>query len=405
MSGKPRLGYVLKRFPRISETFVAAEVLELERQGEHVTIFAISRPDEPFEHAFLERLRARVVYLPHRPLREPGRSARALASAWRGSARGWIRAARVALWTPRQVLAWRRLLQATVLRRELAEAEIEHVHAHFATAAARLANLAYLMDGPPYSVTAHAKDIYHRQARPARLRQKLGDAEFVATVSDANREFLAGALGGRGRVEVVRNSADLRRLGSPNGEAREPELVLSVARLVEKKGLEDLIEACRLLRERGSAVRLEIVGDGPLRERLEHAAATASVAAVFHGSLPQERVLPLYRRAAVVCLPCVVVSTGDRDGLPTSLLEAMALGAPVVSTPVGGIGELVRHEETGLLVPERDPAAVADAIARLLTDRKLASELAGRARTHVEEHFSLERSVSGLRALFADVAS
>jgi glycosyltransferase involved in cell wall biosynthesis len=404
MTARPRLGYVLKRFPRISETFVAAEVLELERQGEHVTIFAISRPDEPFEHAFVGRLRARVVYLPHRPLREPVRVARGLASAWRASPGGWLRAACIALWTPRQVLAWRRLLQATVLRRELAEAKIEHVHAHFATAAARLANLAYLMGGPPYSVTAHAKDIYHRQARPARLRQKLGDAEFVATVSEANREFLAGALGGRGRVEVVRNSADLRRLGSPNGEAREPELVLSVARLVEKKGLEDLIEACRLLRVRGRAVRLEIVGDGPLRERLEHAAATARIDAVFHGSLPQERVLPLYRRAAVVCLPCVVVSTGDRDGLPTSLLEAMALGAPVVSTPVGGIGELVLHEETGLLVPERDPAALADALERLLADRELAAALAARARDHVEASFSLERTVTGLRALFAEVA-
>ena len=145
---------------------MAAEVLEVERQGEHVTIFAISRPDEPFEHAFLDRIRARVVYLPHRPLREPVRVLRALASAWRASPGGWLDAARVALWTPRQVLAWRRLLQATVLRRELEEAEIEHVHAHFATAAARLANLAHLMDGPPYSVTAHAKDIYHRQARP-----------------------------------------------------------------------------------------------------------------------------------------------------------------------------------------------------------------------------------------------
>ena len=174
-------------------------------------------------------------------------------------------------------------------------------------------------------------------------------------MSEANRDFLSVALRGRGRVEVVRNSADLRRLGSPNGASREPELVLSVARLVEKKGLDDLIEACRLLGERGRAVRLEVVGDGPLRERLEHAAASGGVDVVFHGALPQERVLPLFRRAAVVCLPCVVVSTGDRDGLPTSLLEAMALGAPVVSTPVGGIGELVLHEETGLLVPERDP--------------------------------------------------
>jgi colanic acid/amylovoran biosynthesis glycosyltransferase len=405
VSSPPRLGYVLKRFPRISETFVAAELIELERQGAQVTVFAISRPDEPFEHAFLDELGARVVYLPHRPLREPLRVGRALAAVLRANPRGWLRAALVALGTSRQILAWRRLLQATVLRSELAEAGIEHAHAHFATAASRLANLAHLMGGPRYSVTAHAKDIYHRQARPDRLRQKLGDAEFVATVSDANRAFLASVLAGRGRIELVPNSADLRRLGAPNGEARDPRLVLAVARLVEKKGLDDLIEACRLLAVRGRPVRLEIVGDGPLRGQLEGAARKAGIDAAFRGALPQEQVLPLYRSAAVVSLPCVVVASGDRDGLPTSLLEAMALGAPVVSTPVGGISELVLHEETGLLVPERDPAALADALERLLADRELAAALARRARAHVEERFSLEQSVSTLRSLFAGAAT
>jgi colanic acid/amylovoran biosynthesis glycosyltransferase len=405
MTGGRRLGYVLKRFPRVSETFVAAELIELERQGEQVAVFAISRPAEPFVHAFLSALRAPVVYLPHRPLREPVRVARALVFALRASPGGWLRAAVVALSTPRQILGWRRLLQATVLREELARAEIDHVHAHFATAAARLASLAHLMDGPRYSVTAHAKDIYHRRARPRRLRQKLGEAAFVATVSEANRAHLVSVLEGHGRVEVVPNSADLRRLGSPNGVPRQPGLVLAVARLVEKKGLEHLIEACGLLVARGTKVRLEIVGDGPLRPQLERASARTGADVVFHGPLPQERVLPLYARAAAVCLPCVVVSTGDRDGLPTSLLEAMALGAPVVTTGVGGIAELVLHEQTGLLVEERNPEGLADALERLLSDDRLASALAARARTHVEAHFSLERSVSQLRALFAEAAA
>jgi colanic acid/amylovoran biosynthesis glycosyltransferase len=400
-----RLGYVLKRFPRISETFVAAELIELERQGEKVTVFAISRPEEPFVHEFLNELRAAVVYLPHRPLQEPMRVGRALRSVLGTCPRGWLRAAGSALATPRQVVAWRRLLQATVLRHELEWAEIDHLHAHFATAAARLAHLAHLMAGPPYSVTAHAKDIYHRRAHPRRLRQKLGAAAFVATVSEANRTYLAGVLRDRGRLEVVRNSVDLARLGSPNGEVRRPDLVLAVARLVEKKGLEDLVEACGLLAVRGTAVRLEIVGDGPLRARLEAVAAQAAADVAFHGPLPQELVLPLYRRAAVVCLPCVVLSTGDRDALPTSLLEAMALGAPVVSTRVGGIAELVVHEQTGLLVPERDPEALADALAKVLADQSLAAGLAERGRLHVEAKFSLERSVAELRTLFSEAAA
>ena len=176
------LGYVLKRYPRISETFVAAELVELERQGEQVTVFALSRPEEPFEHAFVGQVRARVVYLPHRPLREPVRVLRALLHVWRTSPRGWLRAAGVSLAPPR-LAGWRKLLQATVMRQELGRAGIDHVHAHFATSAARLANLAWRMDGPSYSVTAHAKDIYHDGVRRDHLRDKLEHATFVATVS------------------------------------------------------------------------------------------------------------------------------------------------------------------------------------------------------------------------------
>ena len=115
--------------------------------------------------------------------------------------------------------------------------------------------------------------------------------------------------------------------------------------------------------------------------------------------------MPLYRRAAVVCLPCVVVPTGDRDGLPTSLLEAMALGAPVISTPVSGIPELVVHEQTGLLVPERDPEALADALGRLLADPGLAAALAARGRAHVEAHYSLALNVARLRTLFEEAVA
>src|SRR5688572_6514281 len=183
------LGYVLKRFPRISETFVAAELIELERQGERVTVFALSRPKEAFTHAFLADLRARVVYLPRRPLGEPIRVVRALARVLRYNPRGWRSAAAVALRPPR-LIGLRRLLQAAVLRDELARAGVDHVHAHFASTAARLANLAWRMGGPAYSVTAHAKDIYDQKVRLDRLREKLSCGTFVATVSAGNRDYL-----------------------------------------------------------------------------------------------------------------------------------------------------------------------------------------------------------------------
>jgi glycosyltransferase involved in cell wall biosynthesis len=395
------LGYVLKRFPRISETFVAAELIELGRQGEQVTVFAVSRPEEPFTHAFLHELKARVVYLPHRPVREPVRVAGALVRVWRSDFRGWLRAAAACLWPPGPA-GGRRLLRATVLRDEMARAGIDHVHAHFATTAALLANLAWRMGGPTYSVTAHAKDIYHRQVRADRLREKLEAATFVATVTAANRDYLESVIDGR--VHVVANAVDLRRLGPARTRRPEPGFVLAVARLVEKKGLTDLVLACGLLAARGVDLRLEIVGEGPLRPALEETAALSQAPVTLRGALPQEEVLELYQRAAAYCLPCVVASTGDRDGLPTSVLEAMALGVPVVTTAVNGLGELVAHGRTGLIVPERDPCALADALAWLLADQDLADRLATEGRLRVETHFSLEQSVSSLRSLFPEAA-
>jgi glycosyltransferase involved in cell wall biosynthesis len=399
---KRHLGYVLKRFPRISETFVAAELIELERQGERVTVFAVSRPEEPFAHGFVGEVRAPVVYLPRRPLREPARVARALARVLRSDAQGWLGAAVVSLWPPR-LRGLRRLLQATVLREEMREAGIDHAHAHFASTAARLANLALRMGGPTYSVTAHAKDIYHHQVRADRLRDKLSSAAFVTTVCAANRDHLDSILAGRARLHVVPNAVDLRRVGRQREHRPEAGLVLAVARLIEKKGLTDLVVACGLL-GRGVQLRLEIVGEGPLRSTLEETAARYGTRVTFHGALPHEQVLDVYRRAAVFCLPCVVASTGDRDGLPTSVLEAMALGVPVVTTAVNGLGELVVHQRTGLVVPERDPLALADALGRLLADRGLAARLAAEGQLLVERRFSLERSVTSLRSLFPEAA-
>ena len=400
-----RIGYVLKRFPRLSETFVASELIELERQGEQLVVFAVSRPEEPVRHAFVDELRAPIVYLPHRPLREPVRVARALARVLRRDGRGWLRAAGYSLWPPR-VKGLRRLLQATVLRDEMERAGIDHAHAHFATAAARLANLAWRMGGPRYSVTAHAKDIYHEEVRVEHLRDKLAPALFVAAVSGAGRDHLDALLGLNGKLAVVPNSVDLRRLGPARAGPGEPGVVLTVARLVEKKGLHDLVEACALLQRRSATagLQLEVVGSGPLQGELRATVERLGVNARFLGPLPQQEVLGRYRRASVYCLPCVVAGSGDRDGLPTSVLEAMALGVPVVTTAVSGLPEAVIDGHTGLLVAQHDPEAVAAAIGRLLTDGDLAARLAAQARLHVEERFALEHSAARLRSLFPELA-
>ena len=292
------------------------------------------------------------------------------------------------------------LLQATVLRDEMERAGIDHAHAHFATSAADLASLVWHMDGPSYSVTAHAKDIWHEQVRRDDLRRKLGHAAFVATVSEQHRDYLSSILDDGERVRVVPNSVDLRRMGDPGVRAPEPFLVVSVARLIEKKGLDDLVAACRPpARARCSGAPRDR-GDGPLRAELAAAASSAGLGEVLLGALPHEQVRELFQRATVFCLPCVVASSGDRDGLPTSVLEAMALGVPVVTTDVNGLTETVIDGETGLVVPEHDPAALADALERILVDPGLATRLSEQARAHVQQGFSLEQSVQTLRTLF-----
>jgi colanic acid/amylovoran biosynthesis glycosyltransferase len=400
-AGRRHIAYVLKRWPRISETFVAAELIELQRQGETVTVFAISRPDEALEHGFVAEMTFPVIFLPYRPLRQPMRVARAVARCLRRHPRAWLDAAARSVW-PFRMKGLRRLLQASVLRVEMAGLDIDHVHAHFATAAARLANLAWRMGGPAYSVTAHAKDIYHEEVQTEHLSDKLGNATFVATVTEANRAYLASLLKASTPIEVIPNAVDLRRLRRAGSPARGPDTVLAVARLIEKKGLEDLVEACGILRARGVSARLEIVGEGPLRSELEVAARRFGVPARFFGALAHEEVLPLYRRTRAFCLPCVVANTGDRDGLPTSVLEAMALGAPVVTTAMAGLMEAVTDEETGLVVAQRDPEALAKALERLLTDDELCARLAERAQDKVNSSFSLERSVAKLRSLWPE---
>jgi glycosyltransferase involved in cell wall biosynthesis len=277
---------------------------------------------------------------------------------------------------------------------------MRHIHAHFASTAASVALHVHRLTGVPYSFTAHAKDIYRYGLDFDHLRTKLDQAQFAVTVSDYNRHHLA-RLGG-GRVVRVYNGVDLRRF-VPNGGSRDdPPLVLGVGRLVEKKGFDVLIQACALLRADGVRFRCLIVGKGELAHDLQRLISALGLEehVELAGPLPREKLLELFPRASVVAAPCIVGRDGNRDGLPTVLTEAMAFKLPVVATPVTGIPELVDDGRTGLIVPERDPAALAAAIRRLIEDRETARRLAEAGRERVERDFDLRVNVGELRELF-----
>ncbi len=402
---RPIVAYLLKRYPRLSETFILHEILELERQGMDLRLYSLLDPAEEIVQADVARVRAPVRYLP---------------SGWRGVVpllgahlvllwRDPYRYVGVVVYTVRRFrsrAALKHVVRAGWLALEVERDGVTHLHAHFAHGPAAVAHFVSLLTGLPYSVTAHAKDIY--TSPPDLLATKLRAARFVVTCTGYNARYLAGVMGesAAGRIHRIYHGLDLRLFAPGDGVPRAagphaPPIILAVGRLVEKKGFADLIEAVRLLVNRGYDALLQIVSGGDRREALRQQISDAGLEdrATLLGPRPQEQLLALYRAATVVALPSVVTENGDRDGIPNVLVEAMRLGTPVVSTAVSGIPELVIDGETGLLVPPRDAPALATALARLLDDAALRERLAAGAARHVRREFDLAANTARLKAL------
>ncbi|MBD3336908.1 MAG: glycosyltransferase [Candidatus Eisenbacteria bacterium] len=396
------VAYVAKMFPRISETFILREILALRREGVPLKIYSLLPPQrDRLTHPQAQALIAEVEILP-----QPGWSGLGdfLRSAWRclrqRPAVGGREFLRFALQPTRR--AFRRLFRATILADRLREQNVAHIHAAWAHTPASVARIASRLTGIPYSVAGHAKDIH--LSRPASLAKKIRRARFVLACTEANRELLAD-LGRPGEDDLPRPDVRLsyhgvdtdyfspfRDGGPPSVPTREP-VILSVGRLVPKKGFDVLIEAAAILRRRGLSFRLEIVGEGPLRDDLQRRVRELALEdrVCFKGMLVLEDVRATYRSAACMALACRVAENGDRDGIPNTLAEAMAMGLPVVSTRLPSIAELVRDGEDGLLVPPEDPAALAEALERLLTDHEERQRLGGAARRAVSQRFDAAR--------------
>ncbi len=407
-SSGPRIGYILKMFPRFSETFVVNEVLELERQGLDIQVYSMKRPSGPVQEQ-ADRVRASIRVLPggQEALR-PSVIAGHIRCLARGPGR-YLRALSFALGR-RDVRAMAKFLQAGVVADQARRARIGHLHAHFASGPARVAKLASMISGIPYSFTAHAKDLYweghkHRQSHKLKKRVKL--AQFVVAISHENQRFLEG-LGFRvkeGRVRPIHIGLRLEEFPFrlPSNRPRSPSpLVLAVGRLIEKKGFAILLRALSELRGRGVRFRCVIAGEGPLRDSLEAAIIEGGLRGSVRlvGAVPLDRLRErYYGRARVLAQPCVVAADGDRDGIPTVILEAMALGVPVVSTAVSGIPEAIEDRESGFLVEPQDASALAERIETLIHDDETADRIARGARLRVEESFDLKRNAGALRKL------
>jgi glycosyltransferase involved in cell wall biosynthesis len=398
------LVYVVKRFPKFSETFVLHEIQELRAQGDRVTVCSLQRPHpgEP-RHEGADEIVATTLYLPQGVRRFSHLLLASLSALAAVPDRAWPALGWSLLWAVRErgPDQLKRFGEAAYLRTRI-PSDAEHVHAHFAHGPATVALLLSRLTGQPFSFTGHAKDIF-QIVRPQLLRAKAHEARLVITVSEYTREHVARMLHAdeRAKVVVVRNGIDRARFHPRRREPDGAPFILSVSRLVRKKGLDTLLNACAALAERSVPFRCEVVGEGPLRAKLEEQARVLGVAdrVAFVGSRDDRAVRATYQQAAVFVLPCRRTPKGDQDGLPVSLVEAMAMGVPVVTTPVSGIPELVRDGESGLLVSPDDPAGLAASVEALLSQPELRARLVAGAREAAKE-YDLTACVSRLRTLF-----
>ena len=395
-----RVAFVLKGYPRLSESFIAQEIAALERRGLDILIVSLRRPTEARRHPVHDEIRAPVLYLPEYLLLEPLRVLR----AWLQIRKSKNYEKTKALWlrdltrdpTPNRV---RRFGQALVLAAEL-PGDVERLHAHFLHTPASVTRYAAALLGLPWSGSAHAKDIW--TTPEWEKREKLASCEWLVTCSGVNRDHLA-TLAPAGRVELVYHGLDASRFPVPPKRAASdgPAVILSVCRLVEKKGVDTLLEALARL-PAGLDWKLIQVGDGPLRKKLERLADSLRISGKieWRGSLTQDQLLLEYRKADLFVLASRIARDGDRDGVPNVIAEAQSQELACVATRVSAIPELVRDGATGLLVGENDPDALARALGELIADpaRRRSLGVAGQAR--VREYFMLEENLERLAAKF-----
>ena len=391
-----RIGYVLKMYPRFSETFVVTEILALQDQGADLDIFSLRPPVDGRFHESLSRVRAPVTYLP-----SPGKPPEiwgALAGARELHGERFDACIGELLAAP-PTDACQALLLAGLVR----ERGITHLHAHFGTVAAGVARLAARIAGITYSVTLHAKDIFHEDVDDEELAARISDAAAVVTVSDFNERYLRERYG-----DATRNARAHLQRDRPGGvHALAPGRPAAAGRRGRPAGREEgLPPPGRRGRPAPRPGPPDPAGAGRRRAPRSRRSApgwppsTWTTGSPSTARSPRPRPATAMRAAAVLAAPCVVGLDGNRDGLPTVILESLALGTPVVATPVTGIPEAVLRR------PDRTPrargrrcVALADALDRLVEDADLRCRLAEQGRRHVEEHFDTRKNTGLLHAV------
>ena len=411
MSPDAPIAYVLGTFPQASQTFIAREIRGLRQLGVPLLVFAIGRRDQGALEAPDRSWYGEVRFAPavwgwttltsnlHFIGRAPGVYWRTLTSL-------------LGLPHKPRVLAFRAfalMLTGAWIAREIERAGgCRQVHAHFALAQTEVAMAVSGLLGCPFSFTAHARDIY---AAPSALEEKIRAAAMVVTCTAYNVDYLRRLCPDvpPKHFTLVHHGVEVGATGVGDGRSSRtagPEpVILAAGRLIEKKGFDTLVAACAELDHRGVAFRCRILGTGPLEQALRAQIRSAGMTHRIElaGWMAPEAVVREMAAAAVFTMPSRISGSGDRDGIPNVVLEAMAAGLPVVATQVSGIPEAVVHEQTGLLVQADEPVALAAALERIVRNQRLAADLGASGARRVRTEFAIGASSRRLARAFGIV--
>lgn len=407
MNQRRKIVVVLKGYPRLSETFIAQELLGLERAGFDLVLVALRRPTDKKRHPIHDEIRAPVHYLPEYLHEEPGRVARAVLRClpkpgfWRALPAFFGDFAR-----DRTRNRVRRFGQAAVLAAEW-PAGGGWLHAHFIHTPASVARYTSMITGISWTCSAHAKDIW--TSPDWELEGKLADSRWTVTCTASGHAHLRHLAGGKPNVHLSYHGLDLSRFSPFDGMRQDlngtqhgqPVTILSVGRAVDKKGYDVLLDALgRLPKE--LEWRFEHIGGGERLDALKTLADQHGIAdkVMWRGALSQDEVLARYRSADLFALACRITADGDRDGLPNVLVEASSQRLACLSTNISGVPELITDGENGLLVPSEDADALAEALERAIRDPALRHQLGDAAEKTVRSEFDHHVSIRQLADLF-----
>jgi len=404
-----KIAYLAPEIPALSATFVYNEILALQALGTEVVAFSVHRPASTVNDIKVARLKAGVVHiydyavisvlLAHISLlfKSPLRYMRSLYALFKDMGT-------LGLLSRGAFGQAYRYFYAAKLACDLADKQCQHLHVHFAHTPTDIAMYASLLSGIPFSVTAHANDIFERGYL---LKEKVERASFFATISEFNKRFLAKNNIAVDSICIVRCGVDSESFSLRESFESGDKIKLGVVgRLVEKKGIDTLIKAVSLMKQQGLAVELNIAGSGPLEAELKECVLSCSLTMSdvhFLGALDHTEVAGFITSLDAFVLPCQKDSNGDMDGIPVVLMEAMLSGVPVISTEISGIPELIINKETGLLVMPGDEKELAIAISNLIDDDDLKNSMIINAAVKVKEEFSLKSNAGKLNGMFNQV--